>query len=84
MLAKVHGAFDVGSAEGPFSPQAIVRPTADAEVFRFDATAEGAGDDMIELEKRRGFAALAVGGNVGAPTAIAFEDAAAVGVRNVP
>ena len=82
-LAKVHGAFDMGSAEGLFGPQAIVRPTADPEVFRFGATTESVGNDVIELEERRRLAALAVRGNVGAATPVSFEDEAADGVRNV-
>jgi hypothetical protein len=82
-LARVHRAFDMRPAESLFGPEAIVRPTTDAEVLGFGSAAEGVGNDVVELEKRRCVATMAVGGNVGAAAAIAFKDEAAHGVRNV-
>jgi hypothetical protein len=79
----VNGAFDVGSTEGLFGPQPIVRATTDAEVFGFEATAEGVRNDVIELEERGRVATMALRGNVGAAIPVSFEDEAANGIRNV-
>ena len=83
-LAKVHGAFDVCAAERLLGPEVIVRSATDTKVLGVRATAEGVRDDVIELEERRRFATVAVGGNVRATAAVVFENEPADRNRNVP
>ena len=66
------GPVDVGATERLFGPEAIVGAAADAEILGFRAAAERVGDDVIELEERSRFAAVAVGGDVGAAASVAL------------
>ena len=81
-LAKVQGAFDVGTTERLLRPQAIVRTTTDPKVPGFGSASDSVGNDVIELEERGRTTVVTVQRDVGAAVPVPFEDEAAVGVGN--
>jgi hypothetical protein len=62
----VDAPFDVLPAERLLRPESIVRSAANAQIRALVAASQRPGIDVIQLEKCRGFAALAVRADIGA------------------